>query len=522
MKLKALICSSLALVQFSAAQNPKEVKIHNDLGIALEQVDSDGEFLKIEKSGKLLTTIAEKLDEYVLPEIVKSGNLPAEFSFAKIIDLSGLSDITATSESVKKDGEGYITKSFLQTNGSRKGLLSLMGKADKPWASLEYATADTALLLETQLDLSAIPEIMKQVALMLDEEAAEKMLAGLKEKDPIAGNTIEQLLLQADARISIIAELDQTKTWEAEGHEFPAINATGRIDGIAKFLWENYGKVISQQIPVKSEGAIHTILSPEEMPSPWGMLKPIIVIDTDKNHIWFSLTEEHLQACRSGKSKLTDNKDFQVANKGARESGVSRFYISKTTMTIAMDLLVDTMKEEFDGEKEQKIITDLANFFAIKSSISSTVSHDDKGLLVHTHAPIPLNSNSQLSNIQVIASLAGLSYGPIMRHLEVSKRTEDIMQCKNIYTALIGYMAANDAKFPQNLQQLADGGHIEKKDLTLKNRQLFYVKGLDIADADKVILYTSMDKDGKSIYVTVDGATRAIDELELQALLANQ
>jgi hypothetical protein len=521
MKLKHIILSSLAFAQFSAAQDAKEVKIHNDLSTALEQVDTDGEFLQIEKSSKLFTMITEKLDEYVLPEMVKSGDIPAAFSFAKILDLSGISEITATSQSVKKDGDNYITKSFLQTNGSRKGLLSLVGKADKPWASLEYAPANTALLLETHLDLTAIPGIMKQFSLMLKKEDAEEMLAGMKEKDPIAGKTVEELLLQADARISIIAELDETKTWEEDGLKFPAIQVTGRIDGIAKFLWENYGKVIAQQIPVKSDGAIHTLVSPEAMPAPWGELTPVIVIDTDKNHIWFSLSAEHLEACKSGKSKLTDNKDFQLVNKGSRDSGVSRFYISKTAMNIAMDLLVDGLKEEFDGEQEQKIITDLADFFAIKSSISTCMSHDDKGLLVHTNAPIPMN-NSQLSSIATISTIAGMSYAPTMRHLESSKRTEDIMQCRNIFTALVGYMAANDAKFPENLQQLVDGGHIEKKFLTLKNRELFYVKGLNAADANKIILYTSPDKNGMSVYVTVDGATRSIDELELQKMLADQ
>jgi hypothetical protein len=521
MKFKHIILSALAFAQFSAAQDAKEVKIHNDLSTALEQVDTDGEFLEIEKSSKLFTMITEKLDEYLLPEMVKSGEVPAAFSFAKMLELSGISEITASSLSVKKDGDSYITKSFNQTNGSRKGLLSILGKADRPWASLEYAPANTALLLETHLDLTSVPQMMKMIAPMLEEDVAKEMLKPLSEKEPIAGNTLEQVLLQADARISIIAELDDTKTWEAEGHKFPAILATGRIDGIAKFLWENYGKEISKNLPVKSEGSIHTIVSPEQIPAPWGMLTPIIVIDTDKNHIWFSLTPEYLAACRSGKSKLTDNEDFKVANKHNLDTGSARIYISKSTMTLASKLIVDTLKKEMNGEQEQKIITDLANFFAIKSSISICVSHDDKGLLISSYAPIPMRTPA-LGMLPAISSLAGLSYGPIMKHLEASARTEDISKCKNIYTALTGYLVANNGQFPQNLQQLVDGGHIKKESLTLKNRELFYINGLTAADSDKIILYTSMDKNGESIYVTVDGATRAIDELELQALLADQ
>ncbi len=46
--------------------------------------------------------------------------------------------------------------------------------------------------------------------------------------------------------------------------------------------------------------------------------------------------------------------------------------------------------------------------------------------------------------IAIIASLAGLSYGPIMKHLESSARTEAISNAKNIYSAMMGYMAVND------------------------------------------------------------------------------
>jgi hypothetical protein len=521
MKLKHIILSSLAFTQFSVAQDTKDVKIHNDLSTALEQVDTDGEFLKIEKSSKLLVTITEKLDEYLLPDMVKSGDVPAGFSFAKILDLTGVSEISASSQSVKKDGGNYISKFFVQSNGSRKGLLSLMGKADKPWASLEYAPANTAILLETHLDLTSIPQIMKQMAPLMEKGAAEDMLAGLADKEDITGFTTEQMLLQANARISIIVELDEAKIWSAEGHKFPSIQTTGRIDGIAQFVWKNYGKVISQQIPVKSEGNIHTIISPEKIPAPWGQLTPVIVIDTDKNHIWLSLSVEHLASCRSGKSNLTENKDFQLVNKDNRDSGVARIYLSKQAISIAMDLLKTNMSKEMNDPMAEKIINEVFRYMQKFGSISSCVSHDDKGILVNTNAPFPLK-NMQLAGVPMIASLAGLSYGPIMKHLAASERTENISKCKMIHAGLLGYLGENDSTFPDNLQLLIEGGHITKDFLIFKNRKLHYIKGLTPADANKIILYTSPDKSGRAIYVRVDGSARAVQQIELQELLANQ
>jgi len=523
MKFKHYILSSLAFLQLLNAQESTEVKIHNDLNTALQQVDTDGEYLKLEKSGELLETITKKLDEYILPEIAKSGELPAAFSFAKILDVTGISEVTAGSGSIKKDGNRYISKHFIQTNGSRKGLLSLMGKSDKPWASLEYAPANTALLIETHLDLTAAPEIMKQVAPMMGQREAKKMLKSLDEKGPLGKNTLEQILLQANARISIIAELDETKTWQLDGQQFAAIKAAGRIDGIAKFLWQQYGEAVSQNLPVQSEGNVHTIISPQPIPAPWGQLTPVIVIDTDNNHIWISLSKEYLQTCRSGKSKLTDNKDFQLSNKHNRDSGTVRLYISKLAMTTATDLLQDALKNEFkNGPTEEKIINEFINYFDLKNNISACVSHDELGILLNTNAPFPLK-DSQLSRVQIIASLAGLSYGPILKHLESAQRTEDIMKIKNVYSALLGFMAQNDGEFPDNLQQLVDEGNMaDDKYIKFKGRKLHYIKGLTPADSDKIILYTSPDKSGMAIRARVDGSVKAIHHFELEELLAAQ
>ena len=52
--------------------------------------------------------------------------------------------------------------------------------------------------------------------------------------------------------------------------------------------------------------------------------------------------------------------------------------------------------------------------------------------------------------IAIIASLAGLSYGPIMKHLDSSARTEAISNGKQIFTALNGFMAANDSSYPND------------------------------------------------------------------------
>jgi len=348
MKLKSVLLSSLASLSFANAQ---EVKLHNDLTTAIQQVDSDGEFLKLEKSGELLEKISQLADEYLLPQILEQGVTSKQFSFEKVLDLSGINDVTARSESIKQSGSSYITKHFIQTNGSRKGIFSFLGKADRPWASLSYAPADTAMILETHLDLTAVPSLVRQVAPLLEKNMADELLIPFTEPEDISGKTLEQMLNQFDTRISIVASLDSTKTWGPPSQALPVVHATARIDGIAKFIWENYGPVISGSLPVRSEGNVHTIISPVPVDAPWGPLTPVLKIDTDNNYIWVSVSAEYLDLCMSGKTNITQNKDFQLANKSSRDKGATRFYLSKQLTKLGVDLLEANLKAEIDRSK---------------------------------------------------------------------------------------------------------------------------------------------------------------------------
>ncbi len=159
--------------------------------------------------------------------------------------------------------------------------------------------------------------------------------------------------------------------------------------------------------------------------------------------------------------------------------------------------------------------------------------------------------------IAIIASLASMSYGPIMKHLESSARTEAISNAKMINSALLGFMAQNDNVFPSDdtlsdsagsgggtadtyFQQLFDGGHVsdekyfyhrqgEKmglcdnkpdndKSITADENVWGYVEGLDPGDSSSPIIFDS-SKDGraflantwkgKAIVLKVDGECKA-------------
>jgi len=133
--------------------------------------------------------------------------------------------------------------------------------------------------------------------------------------------------------------------------------------------------------------------------------------------------------------------------------------------------------------------------------------------------------------IAIIASLAGLSYGPIMKHLESSARTEAISNVKNIYSAMLGYMAQNDNIFPDEdaledsetagggsaasdyFQLLFDGGHVDDEKYFYHRQGEKMGLASEKPDNDKTLSaddFLANTWKGKAIVLKVDGGAEAL------------
>ena len=131
--------------------------------------------------------------------------------------------------------------------------------------------------------------------------------------------------------------------------------------------------------------------------------------------------------------------------------------------------------------------------------------------------------NSEIGYVYTISALAGLSYGPIMKQLEAADRTEDISDMRSLNTALLSYYAANNGQYPDNLQQLFEQEFLDdERFITYTDRELHYIKGLDAGDGDKVIVYTTPNKNDIVIYALVDGRVLHVPSDEFDKILAKQ
>ena len=129
--------------------------------------------------------------------------------------------------------------------------------------------------------------------------------------------------------------------------------------------------------------------------------------------------------------------------------------------------------------------------------------------------------------IVLIIGFLVLLYGPIMKRLPASTRTQNLSNMRSINATLLGYYATHKV-YPDTLQQLVDEGLLDQKFLELlEGRELYYIKGLYAEDGDKIIFHTAAeDSDNSgSVYALaayVDGSVEVIRGYEINDILAKQ
>lgn len=413
-KYTAIIISAFTLSQVNAQQ---QIPVNETFNTALKYIDTDGESISLNKPCVSIKDIAELANEYALPAVKQMRPELSGLDFVKLLDEIGLNEFSNSAASSKKQGDTHLSKIFIQTNGSRKGLLSLLGQQPEPWAAPTYAPAGADLVLETKLDLSKLTQHIKTISTMFPQEAQDSLNEALTQPDPIAGKTFEQLLANANARISLYAKLDHEKSWSQQGMRFPALTAAGRIDGIAKFLWENYGAELSKNIPIVTEGNVHTITSPEQVPAPWGVQTPTIVIDTDANQIWFAIDSSILTEIKGSSAKLGADAAFVTATEGHPAEGSKLLYASQNFNKFLSGLSKQMLKQaDNDGATQgmpsslRKCLEDVIAYLDGVPATAISLTHNQDGLLFTSRAAFPINPSNLYSFAQMIAATAS-GYG---------------------------------------------------------------------------------------------------------------
>ncbi|GAA5493865.1 hypothetical protein Rhal01_00017 [Rubritalea halochordaticola] len=528
---------ALALPCSVLAQQAEPVKISPPLQQTVKQLDTDGIHFSITNIKGDLNEFSTLIDKIFLGVLKKESPELSKLSATKILEISGLTQAQTIGRSSKHVGDFYHNRTFIETKGSDRGLLSLIGNTPQPWASASYAPAGADLVVESNINLKLVPQTLREIATMLPGEQASQLEAFLDGPLPATQSRIGETLEKLDLRYSLIVDLDESKTWKGpDGEDYPAAYYCTRIDGAAKTLWPLYKDMLGSVIKYSSKGNVHTIVIPEKMDTPWGPSQPVCVIDTDKNQIWMAFDQGFLDKCLSSEAKLADSESYQKATNRLPQQGFAHAYISgaacKQLLTLSKfgSLLAE-------GDEDMAFLKGMLDPEVLNKTLTSpfgyawAARHDRNGLLLAGNSPVPdKGSNKVMNSTFMIAGLSAMSYGPIMRNIKASKRTQSIQEVKNLCMACYSYAEDHDGNFPKSLQDLTKDGYVDNLqdlitiDFPEKGMKVKYLPGFTMTSkASNILMFSEADEDGQVIVCRLDGSVKIEAEEELvQALKAQK
>lgn len=294
-------------------------------------VEVDGDALKLAQGLKGMVGNLAQMNPAAQPFLNQD--------YAALFTKLGLTDIKAMGISSVPDGTGFFrNRVFLYTPEGRRGLLAGLGGKPGPFAHLSLAPLNADVYSESEMDLPAIYLTVQEVMAQVGGEAAKnKLEETLKKAGEAATVSWLKLINAAKGHAVLVARFDADKTFRmpggAAGPVIPAFSFLLRVDGVAAgvedALRQSKALVLTQE--VKS-----TRVYELAMPMPFEGLKPVIV--AEGSTLFIASTLDFLNECRTQKTNLGQDPEFQkaLAHVGTEGNGIG--YVSPRTFQRLRDL----------------------------------------------------------------------------------------------------------------------------------------------------------------------------------------
>lgn len=477
------------------------------------------------------------IDQIVAP--MASGPdavLPPSFSFGELLRDLHVHHVKAIGQSAHKEGSYWHNRAFFLTEGRRGGVLSLFGGKGKPFQAPTFVPADADLVIELELNLKQARDVAKKIASSFGPDTEKDLGEALGERLLEGSLTLGDFLGKFKVRLVVAAVIDPTQQIEiSENFTVPGVKLVGRIDG-AKWMWEAYSKFLAEESVTKSVDGLEMIINPEPLETPMGEIQPVLALEEETGSIWFSLREDYLQAVRSGETTLASSADYQKAVAGLPVNGNALVYNSSRLVAEFNKVYRAAQDELGNGTGEVGASVQMLKAFILPFAdtepqpFAGVISNNDEGVLIAMNGPTPIKGRSLVGSTATVAALASLATPQVYKALERAQMAENMNRARMAKIALDQYALSSDGNYPDSLDDLAKNENVETDAdfLTMvcsdkEKRPWGYVKGLDTDSPDFFILLYGVEAvDGKRIVVQIDGSTKMIPDVNLEALLSAQ
>lgn len=383
------------------AQAPEKA----DLKQVTENLDMDGHYFMANSIQGDLGKIANLINDWAK---TSGKKMPESFDAEKMLKEMGLDQVTAYGRSAKYVEDHWVSKMYIQTGGSSKGLLSLCGEKNQAFAVPQFAPTGTDLAVEMNMDLRQVSKMMKLMQDMPKCRRTERMMEKMS-KELTTGITVEEMLNQLNMKMSIAVKLDDEKRVVCPKHPeytFPEMHSCARLYG-ANIAWQQIQPMAGMFMKADKQDDGTMLMTLRNMPKHGFMKdkKPVLLIDEAKNQIWIASSVEFLNECRGDGAKLKDDASFKAITGGAT-NGNMLAYISKQT---CMELR-QVKEAKYKKSEKKKVSADM--FKKILDHVTESkhgyvlmAQKGDAGALITLKAPCPLK------DIMCAGKRCGKKYG---------------------------------------------------------------------------------------------------------------
>jgi type IV pilus assembly protein PilA len=274
--------------------------------------------------------------------------MAAMLPYEQLVDVLGVSDLSALGMSSYYDGSLYRSKCVVYLPDGLHGLFTLIGTKPGSFDTLALAPADSDVFFTQQIHGSAIKQIILEGAEAIAPGNGDKMAAGLLSQPAGPALTVGEVLDKADTTFTAVVRLGEPREIAVPDSEasfsLPRAQFLFRLSGQGWLITDGIIPVemsVSEGDMTRTEknGLVIYRQSAEaaaETPSDFAQVQ--IILDSATGDLTIVSDDAFWQECTSGKTSLADSPRYQTAVKGLPAAGNSLTYVSKESFNTLISL----------------------------------------------------------------------------------------------------------------------------------------------------------------------------------------
>lgn len=442
-----------------------EVKFSEKLENIAGYLGEGGAHYSVTDTTDDLKVLAEVIDRFIT--MIPDSEIPPGFKVESMFDDLGILTIQGQGSSSHQLEELWHNRTFLLTDGTHPGWLSLPGKEAGETVSHEFAPAGADLVLETSVDLRKLVPMARKMMKGLGPEVEAEVDGALMEKIGSTGMTLADFFMDFTVRGTLVFWLDEEKTFKIQPEvSYPVPHLAARLDN-AGLVWTLLKSELSEDGKIVEEnGEMILVPAESELESPFGTLEPRFVWVPETKQLYFSLTAGDLATCRGKGPRITGDKEFQRACEGFPKLTNGLAYASKEFLELILSI-ADDFSEEIppEGQEIAGAVLPYLKDMAGKGGYAGAYSVEKDGFLYVANLPMPIKgggSFSGLGGVTTIAMLAGMAT-PVISKARVKAEAATHLNELKMYAVAQLTFEVDEERFANSLEELLEAEAIDRE-----------------------------------------------------------